>query len=170
MTKSLPRASARPPETPADEPEPAAASVSRVHATSLFCDDIRLEAGGKVTIIGHYPGETCWLAPNAIVDRCAVYTSLIWNTREFPGRAHLRIDLPDREPSCFALQPSQTCEREGVPAYLQQSILHLRFSALRPGDILRAFIRAGDLDIPAGRLLIRRWQPPSQAVPDLTRH
>jgi hypothetical protein len=127
-------------------------------------------------LIGHYPRETCFLPPNATIDRCAVYTTAVWNGRPPPAAIQIRIDLPDRAPGFFPVQLAQMTEMAGASGetigHLMQCIVHLRFSPLRPGDVIQAFIRAGGADFPTGRLLIRRVQPPAPVppAPDATRH
>jgi hypothetical protein len=174
MTKPISRAPARLRDTSPEERDAIEADARAVQATALFCDDIRLEAGGKVMLIGHYPRETCFLQPSATIDRCAVYTSAVWSGRAPPAGIQIRIDLPDRAPGFFPVQLTQITEMAGASGeavgHLLQCIVHLRFSPLRPGDVIQAFIRAGGTDFPTGRLLIRRFQPPAPPAPNVTRH
>ncbi len=134
-------------------------------AVVLFCDDVRLEATGKLTLVGHYVGESCHLPAHATMDRCAIYLHATWPWRIEPKAVSLRVDLPGREPTVHPVRIAARGERattEAPPdAFLLQSYLHLRFSPLQDGDTLRVFLRVDGSERPAGQLTVRRAAPPA---------
>jgi hypothetical protein len=146
----------------------ATAADRRGAVTILFCDDIRLEASGKITLVGHYLSELCLLTPNATIDRCALYLHATWRWDQQPGRVVLRVELPGQESSLF---PVQLAARPASPprqppeafpeVFMVQSVLQLRFPPLRAGDTIRVFLRGDDGEQLAGRLLVRRAGTPA---------
>ncbi len=128
-----------------------------VKCVSLFFDDVRTEAGGKMTMIGHYPQDTCLLADHTRLDRLSVYTRLSWGWKIRPKRLFLQLKLPGREveqqPIPFA-QPEQPPFSD-VDKFVAQSVVHLRFSPMRPGDMIQVWVRFDDFKLPTGHLIFK---------------
>jgi hypothetical protein len=150
---------------PADSPEPAAAAEPLpLFATSLFCDDVRVEAGGKLMLIGCYPGNLIPLHPAQPVDRIAVVTKIIWAQDVDPSGMRLRFDMPAQEPNFMPVQIHPAAAHESAPAAV--CVWHLRFLPLRPGDIVRVCLEYRGTVIQSGEL--RAIAAPAAVAP--TRH
>jgi hypothetical protein len=144
------------------EPEPdARAGTAFLHSTSLFCDDIRLEATGKLNLVGCYPGNVIIASPHQPIDRLFIYTRLVWGHDFDPTGLRLRVDMPGQEPSFMEVQSitPATPESPGVAA----CVMNLRFPPLRVGDRLQVHIDAGAHTAITGELFV---VPP----PTTTRH
>jgi hypothetical protein len=137
---------------PADAPETsAAAEPLPLHAVSLFCDDVRAEATGKLMLIGCYPGNVINLHASQPIDRLAVVTKIIWARDIDPAGMRLRFDMPAQEPNFMPVQVNPAAaDHEMEPTAV--CVWHLRFMPLRPGDIVRVgldyrgrLIHAGEL-------------------------
>jgi hypothetical protein len=136
--------------------------VEQVVTTSLFCDDIRMEATGKLTLIGCYPGNVILANPAQPIDRLCIYTKVIWG-KDFDASAlRLRVDLPAQEPNFMDVQTSSPATDE-TPG-LATCVMNLRFPPLRVGDRLRVGVTAGSRLFYSGELLV------IQAAPPATRH
>ncbi len=144
------------------EPQATADSLP-VLTVSVFCDDVRMEATGKLTLVGCYPGNVLIATPGNPIDRLCIYTKMTWGQDFDPAGMRLRVDLPAQEPNFMSVQTtSPATEHEpGVAT----CVMNLRFPPLRIGDRLRVSLDAGGRLINSGDLLV--VQPP--AVP-ATRH
>jgi hypothetical protein len=121
---------------PANAPGPSAdAEPLPLHAVSLFCDDVRAEATGKLMLIGCYPGNVITLHASQPVDRLAVVTKIIWARDVDPAGMRLRFDMPAQEPNFMPVQINPAAAQETEPTAV--CVWHLRFLPLRPGDIVR---------------------------------
>jgi len=150
----------------ADEPATSpAAEALPIQATSMFCDDVRMETCGKIMLIGCYPGNILVLNPAQPIDRLWILTKIFW-PRDFDVTGmRLRIDLPAQEPGFVnvqnappptdAITPSATC------------VWQLRFLPLRPGDLIRVSVDLGGRMLQCGELLA--ILPATPQIP-ITRH
>jgi hypothetical protein len=152
---------------PADEADATpAAQPLPILATSMFCDDVRIEANGKLILIGCYPGNMMVLNTAQPVDHIWVFTKIIW-PREFdPTGMRLRIDMPAQEPGFVDVQQSPQASAEISPG--STCVWQLRFLPLRPGDVIRIGVELGGHILPCGELFAVVQAAPPQ-VP-MTRH
>ena len=126
-------------------------------ATSLFCDDVRLEASGKLTLVGCYPGNVIVSEASHPVDRLWVVTRLTWGKDFDPAGLRLRVDFPAQDAGFMNVQANPV-ERDGM-AGNAVCAWQIRFHPLRPGDVLRvsaerrgSLLSCGEiLAIPAGQ-------------------
>jgi hypothetical protein len=143
-------------------------------AIVLFCDDVRLEATGKLTLVGHYVSQSCQLSARATLDRCAIYLHATWPWRIEPKEVALRVDVPRREPTVYPVRIAERAKRppgEAPPeVFLLQSYLHLRFPPLEDGDSLRVFLRVDGTERPAGHITVRRSAAPTAGAAEGSRH
>jgi hypothetical protein len=151
-------------------------SVSPVRALAQFFDDIRVEATGKLILIGQYYGDML-LPPNLVVpiDRLAALVTMRWPRDHKPNDLSLRIEITG--------QPTIAQDLAGVPeidlsdkpvspfsSITAQGMVHIRFLPLRIGDNIDVWVSADGVDVPAGRLHVGAGAPlvMGPAVPSLT--
>ncbi len=136
-----------------------------VLSVSVFCDDIRMEATGKLTLIGCYPGNVIMAVPGQPIDRLCIYTRMTWGNDFDPAGLRLRVDLPAQEPNFMQVQSTApaTDESQG----LATCVMNLRFPPLRIGDRLRVSVDAGGQLITSGDLVVVPAPAPAGAS---TRH
>jgi hypothetical protein len=150
---------------PAEEPDPsAAAEVLPILATSLFCDDVRVETTGKLILIGCYPGNMIVLNPAQPVDRLWVFTKITWPKDFDVTGMRLRIDMPAQEPGFVTVQNNPAPAPDMSPG--ATCVWQLRFLPLRPGDLIRVGVELGGRVVPSGELLTVAPAPPAP----ITRH
>ena len=125
--------------------------VMPILATSVFCDDVRLEATGKVTLVGCYPGNVVVSEAAHPVDRLWVFTKLTWGNDFDPAGLRMRADFPAQETGLMNVQPNPV-ERDGM-AGNAICVWQLRFYPLRPGDVLRVAVERGGSVLPCGEIL-----------------
>jgi hypothetical protein len=130
---------------------------SPIRAMSMFCDDIRLEDSSKLTMIGHYPQELCFMPSSRPVDRVAVYTRATWRSSFRPTTLAIRLDVPGYESRLHPISRAQGEQPSpGEDGYsMVHSVVHLHFIPLRPGDTISAWLRVDDIDLPTGTLTMR---------------
>ena len=137
--------------TPVRDRATAAEPTLPLLATSMFCDDVRLEATGKFSMIGCYPGNVILASPEQPVGQLWVFTKLRWHNGFDPAGLRMRIDLPAREPGYMAVQTSPDLEDTLSKGAL--CIWNLRFHPLRAGDLLRISVEQGAASLACGELL-----------------
>ena len=120
-------------------------------ATSVFCDDVRLEANGKVMLIGCYPGNVIISEAAQRVERLWVFTKLMWRTPFDPEGLRLRADFPAQAAVFMSVQVNPM-QRDGM-AGNAICIWHIRFHPLRPGDLVRVSVEQGRSTLTSGELL-----------------
>jgi hypothetical protein len=138
-----------------------------VRALALFFDDIRLEIGGKLTLIGQYAGDL-WLNPaSQPTDRLAVLLHLTWPREYEPRNCAFRIEVTGQPPIAQDFPTPRKPDFSNKPlspfsGILVQLAVHLRFPPLRTGDIIDVWCKVDDHELPAGRLRIGapQGQPP----------
>jgi len=155
-----------------DEPDASpAAQPLPILATSMFCDDVRVEATGKLILVGCYPGNIMVVNPTQPVDRIWIFTKILW-PRDFDVTGmRLRIDMPAQEPAFVTVQNSPPPSPEVSPA--ATCVWQLRFLPLRAGDLIRIGVELAGRIVPCGELLAvlpatPPLVPPLQAP--MTRH
>jgi hypothetical protein len=136
-----------------------------VLSVSVFCDDIRMEATGKLTLVGCYPGSVIIATPGQPIDRLCIYTRMMWGNEFDPAGLRLRVDLPAQEPNFMQVQSTSPATQE-TPG-LATCVMNLRFAPLRVGDRLRVSVDAGGRLITSGDLTVVPAPVPAGAS---TRH
>jgi hypothetical protein len=150
---------------PADEPEiSAAAEALPLLATSMFCDDVRVESTGKLILVGCYPGNVIMLNQAQPVDRLWVFTKIIWPPDLDVTGMRLRIDMPAQEPGFITVQNAPAPSPDVSPG--ATCVWQLRFLPLRPGDVIRVGVEVGARIVHSGELIA--MAPP--VAPPITRH
>jgi hypothetical protein len=130
----------------------AAQPAQPLMATSLFCDEIRMEASSKLLLIGCYPGNVIVLNPGQPIDRVSVLTKIVWSQGFDPGGLRLRVDLPAQDSHFMQVQPLATPNHKMLGSAV--CIWALRLLPLRAGDLLRVGLEHGDVHLPCGELLV----------------
>jgi hypothetical protein len=135
-----------------------------IRAMAMFCDEIRLDSGSKLTLMGHYPHNLCFTPSGRPIERLAVYTRASWRSSFRPTTLAVRLDVPGYEPRLHPISRTQIEHRtpgeSGIS--LVHSVVHLHFMPLRPGASISAWLRIDDIDLPTGNLTIR--PAPREAV------
>ena len=143
----------------ADLPEMADPALPLL-AVSTFCDDVRLEATGKFSMIGCYPGNIIRTSPAQPVDRLWVFTRLMWGRDFDPAGLRMRVDLPAQEPGYMAVQLNPHPVDLLAPYAI--CVWQLRFHPLRIGDLLRISVEQGSARLPCGELLAVPTEQPTR--------
>ena len=125
---------------------------------ALFFDDVRIELGGKFTLVGQYQDDL-YIPPGAPpFDRLAVLLVARWPLDWFPASIAARLVLPRQEPVIQefpAQSPVQTPEPlTPFAGHNFQAVLHMRFAPLHAGDMIEVWMDFNGHDLPAGRLRI----------------
>lgn len=132
-----------------------------IEVQALFCDEVRLETGGKVSAMGLYTGALLLLDPaDNPVDRLGIVVSVVW-PREFrPDKIGIRVQLPRQE----LLQGDLP---EALPGRLQEEALagskklrlfssfNIRTVPLQPGDVIEVWLMVNEQAFSAGRLHVQ---------------
>ncbi|MGI4796778.1 MAG: hypothetical protein ACRYG8_22540 [Janthinobacterium lividum] len=120
-------------------------------ATSMFCDDVRLEATGKLSMIGCYPGNVILASPEQPVSHLWVLTKLLWHRGFDPAGLRVRVDLPAQAPGYMAVKVDPHVN--DALANTALCVWQLRFHPLRIGDVLRISVEQGAAQLHCGELL-----------------
>ena len=144
-----------------DQPGRKTAQALPLLASSMFCDDVRLEATGKLSMIGCYPGNVILAAPEQPVSHLWVLTKLMWHNGFDPVGLRMRVDLPAQAPGYMAVRVDPSVNEALANSAL--CVWQLRFLPLRVGDILRISVEQGTARLHCGELL-------AIAPTQLTRH
>jgi hypothetical protein len=153
---------------------------------SIFCDDIRQEINGKVSLIGVYAGDLILFGTlPGILPRLSIRTVYF----ERPGESSDPIELlvylpgdPDDKPSMRGMmafkRPTPEEEKKLIEEYEVYSsdplitlISHTEIVplVLTQEGLIRVRARRGDLEIKLGSLRVRCPQPPAppmEAIPE----
>ena len=120
-------------------------------ASSTFCDDVRLEASGKFSMIGCYPGNIIAMNPAQPVSQLWVFTRLMWGNGFNADGFRLRVDLPAQDPGYFV--PQGQSEANGLLVCNALYVWQLKFHPLRIGDVLRISVEQGPSRLACGELM-----------------
>ncbi len=148
-----------------DEPQTGTASDRLpIMATTHFCDDLRIEATGKLLLVGCYPGSLILLNSAAPIDRLWVVTKILWPRGFDVTDMRMRIDVPAQEPGFVPVAPVSS---DTASAMLTATCAwQLRFPPLRPGDVIRVRVECGGGTVNCGELAAAAAPSP----PRSTRH
>lgn len=135
--------------------------TSPIIATALFFDDIRLEVGNKLSMLGNYAGVlSIPTAPSAgiSVDRLAIFLYVRWDPDyHHPTNIAARILVPGQPPIQQTFpSPGVNPDPQTTPfkATIMQAVISLRFPPLRVGDAIEVWAEIDGVDYPAGRLRV----------------
>jgi hypothetical protein len=148
----------------ADDEHATAPEPLPILATSLFCDDVRMEATGKLMLIGCYPGNIIVVNPAQPLDRLWVFTKILWPRDFDPAGLRMRIDLPAQQPGYMPVQTMAPAHADMMPS--ATCVWQLRILPLRVGDVLRVGVELGGRVAHSGELLAVAQPSP----PPATRH
>ncbi len=129
-------------------------------ASTIFCDDLRLEASGKFCMIGCYPGNLIVANPLLPVTQRWVLTRLIWRDDFDASGLRMRVDLPAQGPSYMDVKPNPRVNE--ALARDATCVWQLRLQPLRIGDLLRVSMEKGSARLPCGELLVVQATPPTR--------
>lgn len=106
-----------------------------ISATLLVCDDLRIEMGGKVFIIGMYTGNISIAAPEVPVWQLIFLFSVDMPLDELPNTVTFEVTLPgsDVDRHSFTI-PEFAASPEHTRYYLRQ-MMRVQNKPLRPGRI-----------------------------------
>ncbi|MDP1837844.1 MAG: hypothetical protein Q8N31_13540 [Reyranella sp.] len=133
-------------------------------AFSIFCDDIRLEAGNKLSFMGVYGSEIIFSAPSPVTwPKLCIVTWLICDVDDLPKKVNAKVYAPNSE-----VELASTEMETNFTGMLNDGAVRgwVRL-VLQPTDILlteegyfRVQVEADGVSIKAGRLKVR-FKPPA---------
>ena len=71
--------------------------MSRVSITSIFCQDIREEKVGTVTLVGIFPDNVKFTKIPGVLLKLVVYCRMHADVKDPPRKLSLRIEMPDEQ-------------------------------------------------------------------------
>ena len=81
--------------------------------TCIFCDDVRLEVGNKISLMGIYSSEILFTAaPPTVIPKLGIVAWLIFDRDDFPEKLTIRIVGPDKQEIV-----QMTADSEGGPQF-----------------------------------------------------
>ncbi len=133
---------------------------NQVTALAFFFDDIRLEIGNKLSLIGQYTLEMSFAEIALPVDRISVLLHVRWPRSHDIGKCLARVDIPGQPKADYQELPFQAAfdldsDKSAFSVNIMQAILNLRFPPLRSGDAIDVWFMADDREYAAGRLRIK---------------
>lgn len=151
-------------------------SPSTPTGNTIFCDDIRFEAGGKVTLVGVYAGDMIFPADFPVtIPRLGMRISYSERPNESTEPVEIRIYLPgDSEESPWyrvslpreQMQAVQSLLADSDAENLITTLFHINSPVLTIKQEGRIRVRAyrGDTEIRIGSLRILKMIQPGAAV------
>ncbi len=135
-----------------------------VFAAALFFDDIRIELGGKLSLIGQYVGSMILPEGAPPVDRLSLLFYLRFARDFMPQTLQLKILVPGQEAIKQDVSLGSGPDRSQMPdspfsAGIVESVIQMRFSPLRVGDNIDAWVIVDGRELPAGRLHVVSHAP-----------
>jgi hypothetical protein len=104
-------------------------------ATLLACDDIRIEANGKLIIIGVYTGNIVLLAPEMPGTNLTFMFNLDVPIDEVPKNVAFEVVLPGEEPDRHALEITGPKLEPHHTRWCLKQVVVAAGKTLRPGRI-----------------------------------
>ncbi len=134
--------------------------VSPITALAFFFDDIRLEMGNKISLMGQYINDLVLADTPLPTDRLSVLLHARWPASYNISKCFAKIIVPGQPKSEYQELPMESQQYTGdddttSSTKILQAVLNLRFTPLRAGDIIEVWFRADDQEFAAGRLRIR---------------
>lgn len=128
-----------------------------VFAAALFFDDIRIEVGGKLSLIGQYVGSMILPEGASPVDRLSLLFYVRFSRGFMPQSLQLKVLVPGQEAIKQDVSVGPGPDRSQMPdspfsAGIVESVIQMRFSPLRVGDNIDAWVIVDGHELPAGRL------------------
>jgi hypothetical protein len=139
--------------------------------TAIFCDDIREEVRGKVSLIGVYSGVLTIAAPLPILlPRFCIRVTYLERPGESDEPVEIRVYLPHDDDVATVRQPLDmgTLRKSVPPAPFEgserflTSVVHVELSPfpIQKAGLVRVRAYRGDLEVRLGSLEIQS-QPPA---------
>ncbi len=128
--------------------------------SALFFDDIRLEIGNKLSLMGQYINEMYVAHPSVPIDRISILLHARWPKEYNVESCFARIDIPGQPKAEYQDLPLQfdsdpKSDDSVFSIRVLQAVLNLRFPPLRNGDVIDVWFMANDHEYAAGRLRIK---------------
>lgn len=135
-----------------DDPPP-------ITTLAQFFDDVRVEANGKLILIGQYSGDLMFPLGMPSPDQIAILVTSKWPRSYTPSALGIKINIPGQPPvipPSLQIPEHQPLDDPPSPfaGMLMQAMVQCRLPPLRGGDFIDVWILADGHELPAGRLRI----------------
>lgn len=141
--------------------------VAPIVVTAMFLDDIRMEVGSKLSLMGMYT-STMALPEGALVDRISIFLYLRWHPDHItPKHCVVRIQVtgqPETRQEFPIVEMELPPGRTPFTAQFLNTAVQMRFPPLRVGDSVDVWADIDGDEYPAGRLRIVAAAPPALPV------
>jgi hypothetical protein len=145
--------------------------MNDVSVVALFCDDIRQEASGTVTIVGVYPDNVNVPKIPGGLLKLGIYVRIHLDPSFAPVPISTWLELPDGkelnrdevDPKLVRDALSKASTSEAPYAGLIASFVIANFGITEPGRV-KAMVQLGDQKIVAGALNVRVPRPDAPAI------
>jgi hypothetical protein len=137
-------------------------------ANCIFCDDIRVEIGGKFSIMGIYGSDIIFpVAPPALLLKWGIVVWLIVDVDDKPQKMSVSVLAPPDKTEIATLNFDQISSPER-----QEGAIKMNFRAILPMPPVN-LTEAGFIDVMvateketlrAGRLLVKFEPPPAESM------
>lgn len=130
-----------------------------VEAFAVFFDDVRMEIGNKLSLMGlHGPIVQLNPASGAIIDRMAVFLTVRWPIMHQPKTIAFKLNVPGQiteyaDLPAEAMQAAANVQEHSVATTIYTAF-QLRFPPLRVGDSLTALLKVDGSEMKIGSLEI----------------
>jgi uncharacterized protein DUF6941 len=138
-------------------------SEARV-ATSVFCDDIRMEVGNKFSIMGIYSGDIIINHPQqpTLLPKLGAVVFLITDLNDIPEHISISVYLPPNRTELLKMEmdvPKLEHQEDAVKAQFRSIVVFPPVTLTEEGFI-EITINTGREELRAGRLFVRFVPPP----------
>lgn len=149
------------------------------YAFCVFCDDLRVEIGNKLSFMGVYSGDMIF-PPGAppgvpvVVPRFAIIAWLISDIDDMPERVLLKVTTPPGSTEIFRNEisgdqiPSPGVPREGSTRYVLQITMPITNLPLQSDGNIEVIIETERETLRAGRLRVVIPRSPDSTVATAT--
>jgi hypothetical protein len=143
------------------------APISTPYGYTIFCDDIRHEVSGKVSLIGVYAGALITAAPMPLIlPRLALRISYFERPGESSDPVDVAIFMPGENNFFQKMTLPQEMRNANVfdtpdSEFFTSALLHVEISpaVLKEEGLIRVRAYRGDLEIRLGSLRVMRVAP-----------
>jgi hypothetical protein len=137
-------------------------------ATCIFCDDIRPEIGGKLSIMGVYGADMIFPAPPPLpILRWGIAVWLICDLDDVPAAITIRVLAPPEKIEIIAIEISRPPPQypEGATKFNFRTILPLPPFNFTQEGFVEVMVDTDRETLRAGRLFVRFLPPTSPDAP-----
>jgi hypothetical protein len=145
-----------------EEDEALAKKLTKMSLVSMFFDDVKVDAYGKLILGGLYLGETCIVLGHHQFDRLWILTYARWYGGFKPRSLAVRVDVPTWQPLLFAIpnpRDARMIRGESESYALTEALVNIQLGAVHAGDCIRTWLRVDGVDHPSGKLMIKTSAP-----------